>query len=280
MHNFNLMILRAGFTKALENALQFRALANSSFTGEINQKNDKVKLIQMGDIDINDYDGTDITVQELTDAARELIADRDKSFSYQLDTLEFNNVASGMLSESARKAADASNEEVDLFFASLYAQAGITQNTSGSPANMTSLNVEDEFLKMSEQFAEAGISRSIIKVALVPPWVTTKMAIAGIASKTENSQLYAQGFIGTALGWDFVESNNVSKNSSSWDITRMMFVVPNESLGFASAVSTFETTQRELKIGKTLVKGRFIYGGKVTRPDKTGVMYADKTAEA
>lgn len=282
MHNFNLRILRAGFVKALQNSLEYTQLANSSFTGEINQKNDAVKLIQLGDIDISTYDGTNITVQDLTDAQLEIIADQDKYFAYALDTLEFANNVGGILGEASRKAAHAALSTVDLKFASLYADGLITNSsyTNSSPLDMTSLNVEDAMLDMSERFADAGIPRGTRKVAIIPAWVATKMSLASISSKTDNSDVYKTGYIGTALGWDFIESNNVSKNSSSWDKTRIQFVVPNESLGYASAVTKAESTPMELKIGKTLVKGRFVYGAKVVRPDMTGILYADKTAEA
>ena len=284
MHNFNLRMLRAGFTKALQNSLEFTQLANQSFSGEINQKNDVVKLIQLGDIDIGSYvDGTDVTVQSLTDAQLEIIADQDNYFAYALDTLEFANNEGGILAEAARKAAYAANSTIDLRFAGLYADASITNSTytNASPLDMTSLNIEDAMLDMSERFADAGVPRNQRKNALVLPWVSTKMALAGISSKTDNSALYSSGYITTALGWDFIESNNVSVGTASTGAkTRMMFVVPGESLGFAAAVTAAESTAMELQIGKTLVKGRFVHGEKVVRPDMTGVLYADKTAEA
>jgi len=281
MHNFNIKILRAQLLRALENKLVFTGLANNSFSGEINQKNDVVKLLQIGDIDINDYtDGTDTTQQTLTDAALEIIADQDKYFDFALDTLEFNNNKSAILAEAMRKAAYAMNNTIDAQFAALYASSGITQNTNASPVDMTSLNVEDELLNFAEAFAEAGIPRDTRKALIVPPWVSNKIVLAGIATKTQNDAAFASGYIGTALGWDIVESNNVSKNSSSWDKTRIMGVVPGQSLGYAAAVSTMETKRIEKQIGKTKMQGRLVYGYKVVRPDMTGVLYADKTAEA
>ena len=284
MHNFNLEILRAEFTKALENRHVYAALANNSFSGDINQKNDVVKMIQMGAIDINSYtDGSSITNQSLTNAQLELIADQDKYFAYVLDTLEYNNNKNGILSESARKAAYAMNENIDDAFAALYASGLITNSTytDSSPIDLTSLNIEEQMLDMSERFAVAGVPRGQRKVAIPAPWISSKLVLAGVASKTANDALYASGYLGTAFGWDFVESNNVSMGTASTGAqTRMQFVVPNESLGFADAVSTMETTSIEDQIGKTLVKGRHVYGLKVVRPDMTGVLYCDKTAEA
>jgi len=282
MHNLNLKILRAGFTKALEDKAVFTGLANNTFTGQINQKNDIVKLVQVGDVDINTYtNGSSITVQSISDAALEIIADQDDYFAYSLDTLEYNNMKSALSAEYARKAAYAANNTIDEYIAALYASAGIVQNTNAAPVDMTSLNVADQFLEMGESFAVAGIPRATRKAAIVLPWVTTKLALDASAIKTENAEVYASGYIGTAHGWDFVESNNCSVGTASTGAkTRIMCVVPGESLGYAAAVSTIESQPIEDQIGKTLVKGRFVFGAKVVRPDMTGVLYADKTAEA
>lgn len=281
MDNFKLDLLRAQLTAALENKLVFTSVANSSFSGEINQKGDVVKLNQIGDITIGSYtSGSDITDQSLTSAQLQVTADQDKYFSFVLDTGEFNNAKSTILAEAMRKAAYAANANVDAYMAALYAEAGITQNTNDSPVDMTSLNVEDEFLTMAEKFAEAGVPREARKFAIVPPWVIHKLTLAGISSKTDNTGLYDSGFFTHALGWDFLESNNVSKNSSSWDKTRIICGVYGESLGYAAAVSGVEYAQMEARVMETKTKGRFIYGAKVVRPDMTGVLYADKTAES
>ena len=282
MHNFNLNILQAEFTKALEDRHVFASLANTSFSGQINQKNDIVRMIQIGDIDITAYTDVNITDQDLTDAQLEIIADQDNYFSYVLDTLEYANNKNGILSESARKAAYAMNDKVDTNLAGLYASGLLTNTTytNSSPLDMTSLNVEEAMLDMNERFLDAGVGAETRKVATVPPWVQSKLTLAGVASKTDNTALYASGFLGTGLGWDFVMSNNVSKNSSSWDKSRLMFVVPGQTLGYADAVSTMETAAMEARVGKTKVKGRHVHGFKMVRPDMGGVLYADKTAEA
>lgn len=284
MHNLNLTILKAGFTIALQDKAVFTGLANNTFTGQINQLNDKVKLVQVGDIDINSYtDGSGITVQEVSDAALEIIADQDEYFAYSLDTLEFNNLKSQLSAEYARKAAYAANNSIDKAMAAKYADAKIknTAWTNASPLNMTSLNVADAMLDMGERFADAGVPRATKKVAIIRPWVTTKLALDASAIRTENVAIYSEGYIGTAHGWDFVESNNVSVGTeSSKAQTRIMFVVPGESMGYAAAVSVIESQMIEDQIGKTQVAGRFVYGIKSVRPDKMGVLYADKTAEA
>lgn len=280
MDNLKLKILKAGFTQALQKKHVFQSVANNEFSGQINQKGDKVVMDQVSPITINSYAGTSITSQSLFTAQREIIADQDDYWSFQLDTLEYNNLKNQIINEGMKNAAYAANDTIDAYIAALYAQAGIVQNTNAAPVDMTSLNVEDEFLKMAEAFADAGIPRGLRKFAIIPPWVTTKLTLAGIAAKTDNTGLYNMGYFTSALGWDFLESSNVSKNSTSWDKTRIICGVYGQSLGFASAVSTVETTQVEDLIGVTKVKGRFVFGAKAVRPDMLGVLYADKTAEA
>lgn len=283
MHNFNLRILKAEFTVGLKDRHVFASLANNSFSGLINQKNDAVKMIQMGPIDINSYTDSDITDQDLTDAQLEIIADQDNYFSYVLDTLEYANNKNGILSASGVEAAFAMNDTIDTNFASLYASGALTDTTytDSSPLNMTSLNIEEAMADMNERFLFAGVPAGLRKVAVVPPWVQTKLVLAGVASKTQNDSIYASGFLGTAFGWDFVLSNNVSMGTPSTGAqTRIMFLVPGQTLGYADAVGLIETTPMEKRIGKTKVKGRHIHGFKMVRPDMGGVLYADKTAEA
>lgn len=281
MDNLKKEIMRAGFSKALENKLVAQGTANNSFSGELNQLDDKVKLNQMGDITINSYtSGSSITSQALTLAQRELIADQDKYWSYTLDELDFNNDKSSIHSEAMRKAAYAANASIDTAMLALYAQAGIVRNTNASPANVNSLNVESEVIGMGEQFADAGIDRGIPKFMIVPPWFTTKLTIAAILSKSDNSELYAKGYIGSALGWDFLESNNVSIGTAATGAkTRIVCGVAGESFGYASAVTKLQSVLDPAQVGEVIVSGRFVYGAKVIRPDKTGVLYADKTAE-
>ena len=281
MHNFNQKILQAGLTKALEDKAVFTGLANNTFSGQINQKNDIVKIVQAGDVDITAYTSSDITVQSIADAAREIIADQDAYWSFSLDTLEYNNVKGLLMQEYMRKAGYAANNSIDEFLAGKYAQAGIAQNTYAAPKDMTSLNVADEFLKMGTAFADAGIDRTITKVALIRPWVSEKLALDATALLTTNVAEYRKGYVGTAHGWDFVESNNVVVGTESTQAkTCIMCIVPGESYGYASAVSLVESMPMQERIGQTQVSGRFIYGGKIIRPDMTGVLYADKTAEA
>lgn len=281
MNNFNLTMLKAGFVSSLEGVLVLPGLANQEFTGEINKKNDKVKLVQLGKVNVGAYTSANITTQKITDSALEIIADQDDYYSFSGDTAEINDVKSAWFAAAAKEAAIAMGENIETKMAALYSQAGLTisGNTDSACIDVNSLNVEDVCLEMAEVFALAKIPRGLRKAMVVPPWFVTKLTNAAINAKTDNSALYQAGYIMSALGWDFIESPYVSKGASDWTQSRIMCVVPGQSLGYAGAVTIIESQPMEDRIGETQVKGRYVFGYKVVRPDMTGVLYLDKTAE-
>ncbi len=279
-NNANLDLLSMEFLKALESPLVFSGVANTVVANGLLQKGDKKRLDQVPDITINSYTGSTITAQAMDLIASTIEITEDKYFAFDLDTVDYANLANGIAAEGMRKAAYAQMDNVDAYMAGIYAQAGITHYTAASPLDMTSANVEDAFIELGEKFALAGVPRSTPKFCIIPPWVTSKIAIAGLGTKTDNSELYRMGYVFSAFGFDFLESNNVSKNSTSWDITRIIAGVPGQSFGLAMGVSAVESAELESYVGKTRMKGRFVYGSKIIRPDMTAVFYADKTAEA
>jgi hypothetical protein len=138
-------------------------------------------------------------------------------------------------------------------------------------------NVEEEILSIGETFNEAGLpfdGRFII----VAPWVISKMVLAGLTTKTSNDAMWANGFVDRILGFNIYMSQNVSKNSTSWDITRNIAGIEGESFGYAEQIVKVEAFRPQNAFSDA-VKGLHLYGGKVMRPDKSLVWYADKTAE-
>ena len=97
-------------------------------------------------------------------------------------------------------------------------------------------------------------------------------------SLTDNVSPWENGRVGRAFGFQFLVSNNVSKNSTSWDQTRAIFGVEGESFALAEQIVKTEAYRPESSFDDA-VKGLHVYGGKVLRPDMTLTFYCDKTAE-
>lgn len=282
LSNFIPSIWAGNLLSALDKAHVAVSVANREYEGDIKQAGDSVRINQIGDITVAGYTkNTDISApQELADAQTILTIDQQNYFNFQIDDIDKAQTKPKVMSEAMRKSAYALRDTADTYLLGLYSQAGLGVGISGgvvSPVDLTSLNVEDTLLQVGETMDGANIPREG-RFGIVPPWVVTKMILAGLTTKTMNDVLWENGKLGKVLGFDVLMSNNVSKNSASWDITRMLFGVRGMSLNYAEQIVSVEGYRPEKRFADA-VKGLHVFGAK-WRPDATLALYADKTAEA
>lgn len=278
--NFIPSIWSANVHSALEDNLVAVRVSNRSYEGEIRNAGDRVKINMFSDPTIASYtkDTTAITPENLSATQRELIVDQAKYFAFEVDDIDAAQANMNLVAEPLRRAGYLLADTADEYLLGLYAQAGLAQNTSAAPVDLVSTNIEEEILSIGEKFNEAGIQMNG-RFLIVAPWVISKMVLAGLTTKTSNDALWANGFVDRILGFNVYMSQNVSKNSASWDITRNIAGIEGESFGYAEQIVKVEAYRPEASFSDA-VKGLHLYGGKVMRPDKTLVWYADKTAEA
>jgi hypothetical protein len=217
-------------------------------------------------------------VSDLQDGASVLNIDQSKYVAFGVDSVDKYQANQDLLALGTVEAAYALADDVDSYIAGLYADAGLTQNTNSSPVDMTSLNVEEEFLTCAETMDEGNVPREG-RFAIIPPWVHNKMSLAAITTLTNNVEEWTNGKVGAFAGFKLYMSNNVSKNSTSWDITRVMCGVEGKSFTLAQQIVETVAYKPESSF-EDAIKMLMVYGAKVIRPDMTLTLYADKTAEA
>lgn len=278
LSNFIPSIWAGNLLSALDKAYVAVSVANREYEGDIKQGGDSVRINQIGDITVASYTkNTNISdPQDLQDAQTILTIDQQKYFNFQIDDVDKVQTKPKVMSEAMRKSAYALRDTADSYLLGLYAQAGLAVGTSGAPIDLTSLNVEDTLLQVGETMDGANIPREG-RFAIVPPWVVTKMILAGLTTKTMNDVLWENGKLGKVLGFDTLMSNNVS-NAGSWANTKIMCGVRGMSLNYAEQILSVEAYRMEKRFSDA-VKGLHVYGAK-WRADATLVLYADKTAEA
>ena len=281
LDNFIPELWDANIQSALSNAHVFAATANRSFEGIIANFGDTVKVNAINDPTVNAYikNSTSITVEDLVATQRELKIDQSKYVAFGVDDVDKAQTNADTLAEITRRAGYKFSDTADAYLAGLYAQAAYSLNTNSSPANVTSLNVEDEILALKEdmQVKKAPQQGRFIIVA---PWVVIKLIQAGLTTKTNNDALFANGIVGNVFGFDIIESNNVSKDSAStWAKTRNIAGIRGQSFAYAEQILELEAFRPQSSF-EDAIKGLHLYGGRVIRPDMTWVWFADKTAEA
>lgn len=278
LNNFIPEIWSTNLIHYLQKAHVYAGVANRQYD---RVEGNRVRINQFGAVTVNSYTrnnwSTGLTLQTLDDAQTWLDLDQEKYFAFVIDDADAAQMNVNIMQDAMQEAGYQLMDTADQYIAGLYASAGMSQNSTGSGVAMTSANVEDEFLAAQETMDENNVPREG-RFAIIPPWVHTKLILAGIADLTDNVQTFTNGFIGRALGFDFLLSNNVSKNSSSWDDTRIMCGVRGRSWWYADQVKSVEGQRVVTEGFGDLVKGLHVYGGKV-RSDMTLTLYADETAE-
>jgi hypothetical protein len=281
LQNFIQTVWSANIMESLRKAHVFAAVANRDYQGQLVNLNDKVKVMQVSDVTVTSYSrNTDVTVQDMDDAAAELVADQAYYFAFKVNDVEAVQVKPALLAQTTDQAAYGFRDKVDTYFAGLYGDAGYDSYATGTtPWDVTSLNVEDIMLSAGEQLSNGKVQQEG-RFLVIPPWFSTKLVLAGLVTKQQNDELFANGKLARVLGFDLFLSNNVSATSTTtWDHTKIIGGIVGQSLSFADAILKIEAYRPEKRF-EDAVKGLYVFGGKVMRPDRTITIHADKTAEA
>ena len=218
--------------------------------------------------------------EDIQDAASELIADQAYYFNFKTNDIEAVQEKASLLNEATSRGAYGFRDKVDTFFAGLHTKAGMHSYATGTtPWDANSANVEDVLLAASETMGENNVQREG-RYLIIPEWFHSKLVLAGLAAKSTNDELFMNGYIGKVLGWDMLLSNNVSQTDPiTGDHAKIFGGIRGQSTSFADVISTIEAYRPEKRF-EDAVKGLYVFGGKVLRPDMTIIIHADKTAEA
>jgi len=277
--NFIPTIWSAALLKTKEKSMVYAGLANRNYEGTIRQGGDRVKISQLGAINVNTYSTAALTIQALNSAALYLDVDQMKYFAFRVDDVDAVQSIVDFMGEATRKASYKLADTADQFLAGKYTQSAITRNTSSSPVDMTSTNVENEFLGISESL-NLNNAPSIGRFAVIPYWVNTKLVLAGERILTDNKPIFTNGYVGTAWGIDFYVSNNVAKDSTAFADCKIICGIKGESLTYAEQIVNVEKYRMTDEGFGDVIKGQHIYGGRVLQADVTATLFADYTAES
>lgn len=266
----------------------FRSITDNRYQSEISGAGQVVKINEIGDITVNDYsENVDITFETLSDAQKELVIDQKKYFAFTVDDVARAQSNIEVMQGAMSKASFAIRDVVDQFIAGKYDEAGIpTSNVSlGSSGSAQDVHAtgdggggDDTILGVISNIHQAMDENNVPSEDRWVAWSPVfhaQLKFAGIVDnlavgiKELPDGTFGNGFIGNLLGLNMYASNNVSKASSSEH--RIMFGT-TDAIAFASQVDRIENVRLEKRFADG-VKGLFVYGGKVVRPDNLGVAY-------
>lgn len=271
----------------VEKQFVFPNIANRDYEGEITGGGDVVKINEIGDVTVSTYTpNSSLTYTLLDSAQKQLVIDQVKSFSFLLDDVDRAQARGDVMSAGMQKASHAIADEVDQFLAGKYTEAGIVNSNIGTALSSGSdldiyavgdgydhiLGVITEMHKSLDESDAPTAGRWCV----IPAWMHAYLRYAELvdnvkgAPKDNTNSAYGNGYIGNVLGFDFYASNNVKKSSTG--VSYAVMFGTRDALSFASQVTEMETF-RHPDYFATAVRGLYVYGAKVVRPDHLGVTY-------
>lgn len=254
----------------------FGEVANTEYEGEIRGYGDIIKINEIGDITVSDYTSTGMSWEPISDAQKELVIDQKKKFSFYVDDVNAAQAKPKVMDGAMRKASYAIAKNVDEYLASKYDEAGITNATNlGSSGTSLTVNANDmlELLTYMHLYLDENDAGPDRWVAW-PPWCVQYLKYSEIVQNSAgtidnpNSPALQNGMLGFSLGFSHYMSNSVSNNGTQY---RIMFGT-RDALAFAGQVEKIEAIRREDYFHDG-VKGLWVYGAKVVRPDHLGTAY-------
>lgn len=255
--------------------LVYGTLANTDYEGEIRAYGDTVRINEIGDITINAYtknSTTAITVQELTDAQQTLTINRARYFAFGVDDVDEAQAKPKVMSLAMERAGYNLKDDTDQYLATvLSTTGGFFQGTNSTElgSTVTALSAASTAVIVAFSWYDRIMNQNNIPTngrwIVIPPAIAQQLVMARIVAETANSAVINNGTqsIGNFYGFDIYVSNNCyGVPSSQWH------VIAGHSAGFSFAgqISKMEA-YRDQNSFKDVVRGLYVYGAKVTRPN-------------
>ncbi len=263
MSNYNSIekVISAEIMRTNEDNLLANRICNTSFVGDIKNRGDSVTFVGLNEPTVYDYEGT-VTYEDIQDSATVLQIDQDKAFSFKVADLEALRSSLGLKDSQAKRASYNLKKEVDAYVFGLYEQADnyFEEATSVTPANVLQLIGE-----VKEMLETKNVQDGRIWI-VVPPFVKTKLMLAGIKFQINNG-VNGSGTIGFTdeLGCDLFVSNQLAADESG---AVHLMAGSYSAIAYAEQVLDIQYIDRLENSFDSAVRGRIVFGAKVIKPDE------------
>lgn len=254
-------------------------LLNRDYEGEIKNYGDTVKINQIGEITVRDYEkGSDIEApEELTGEQLMLVIDQAKYFNFAIEDVDNAQTNPKLMDAAMQRAAYAMSDVTDKFAANLLAINVHADNKIGNdttPITVTKATAYDYLVDLAMKLDDANVS-SAGRWVVVPNWFHGLLLKDDrfVGHGTEkNRDTLENGLVGYAAGFEVHKSNNVPNVANA----KYKIIAGTEEAGsYAEQILSTEAYRPE-KGFKDAVKGLHVYGGKVVQSKCIAVLTANK----
>jgi hypothetical protein len=288
LNNFKPTIWSDKLLTRLQKDLVFASVVNHDYEGPISGFGDTVKINEIGDITVSSYtSGGTLTWQSLTDAQKILLIDQAKTFSFTIDDIDAAQANPKVMNAAMQAASYAVADTIDQFIAGLYAGAGIYNTTNmgsaAAPIATTTGNVLLTLSYIGRYMDEKNVPKQD-RFLLIPPWFHQKLVLTEVGGLTATAVpkvfsdgVLTSGYVGQVYGFNLLLSNNVTNTGSAGSVISAIMGLNRTAISYAGQISKIAAVNRESYFDEG-VKGLYVYGAKVVRPDALAVSYVTEAA--
>ncbi|MCR5440267.1 MAG: hypothetical protein K6F01_12660 [Selenomonas sp.] len=261
----------------LDKNLVYGNLVNRDYEGDIRQQGDTVKINQIADITVKDYvKGTDITIDDVDGTPTTLTIDQNKYFAFKVEDVDAAQANVNLVDGAMNRASYAMRDVVDRFIAGFHTGAGVTTGlgTDATPLAITSATKAYEYLvdlkgALDDENVPADGRFVVVPSQFYGYLLKDSRFVSAGTQKTD--AVLANGYIGTAAGFQIFQSNNVPNTDGS---AYKILAGTRAAISFAQQITSTEALRME-KAFSDMVRGQLVFGAAVIQPKALACMTAN-----
>lgn len=278
IQNFIPQIWSARLLAHLDKRHVYVNLLNRDYEGEIKNFGDTVKINQIGEVTIKDYDGKDIDApEELSGEQQVLTIDQAKYFNFAIDDVDNAQTNPKLMDAAMERSAYAMADVVDQFAANLLAVNVHANNVIGSdaaPIVPTKETAYDNLVDLGTKLTEANVPMAG-RWVVIPAWYHGLLLKDPrfVGNGTDYNQAILEGGeVGVAAGFKVYVSNNVPNTEG----TKYKIIGGTMAAGsYAEQILKHEAYRPEKRFADA-VKGLHVYGAKILQSKCIACLTANK----
>jgi hypothetical protein len=264
---------------ALRQNLVYSAFINRDYEGEIADAGDTVRITSVGRPTIKTYvpNSTTITFDQVTDSQRTLVVDQADYFAFAVDDVDKRQALGGVMAQEMDEAAFAEANKIDLYLSSFYTSIQTANQVGAVSVSRATPNqaYDNVLVPLKVKLDQANVPTQGRTIAISPDlhglFLRDNRFVAN-ASNNVSSALQT-GLVGQAAGFDIVLSNQTPTTGSD----SVVIAGNNRAITFAEQIAHVEALRPQSNFSDA-VKGLFLYGAKVIRPDSLASALVTVTA--
>lgn len=220
-----------------------------------------VRILGVGDPTVNDYTGTDITIEAMSDKSQSLVIDQAKYFAFEVKDVDKAQSVPGLPEKYQKKAVHKLAVARDSYIASLIkAGTNVTTATAKTQAGIKTA-IDEAIVKLRERnFDGEGVIE-------ITPAVYNVFKNNLIELSTNNPELISKGVVGIYDNFKVIMSNNLAKD----DTHIYCDVRSTTAIAFAGQINEVEAGRMEKRFSD-YIRGLDTYGAKVIAEDELQVI--------